>query len=503
MAGHEVIEQWSLSIPDDWLVRRRIATRRSQKLLEADGAWPAEDAKITPEEEETGGIEMVEPQPQKKKRKIKLLLIILAVVLILAGAAAYFLLPGLMDSVQAYELLQTYSEARELSMDLTVNARLDGEDLGFTARVDRTEVDGHRVTAISREGMALYYSDGVVFLENGKAYRLSDSFPDYSQLLGQAVALYQHVSIRQEDGVYTITAEEEDAKAILELLIPSAAGLLEDANAIQVELLTEDGEVSALRFSGSGTLGKEDKMSFDLSAELDLQPETRDRISIPAVVKNAIASGDYEAVEVLTDNLIRLVNAWKALYEADSMGAELLLKADCGSITLNDSFDYYRWNCGGQISSLQKNGYAVYFTDTAICDENGHALTFSEASGVEAAKLLDVAWQACMNGDLASSTANENDVYTLSLDEAGIKAVVYAIAPGTQDMDLFLDSGSIQLVVGQDSLRSIELRCRGSVQVLFSSVDASFEARLEFMEGEAPVIIPEAVQEALQHEALR
>lgn len=482
-----------------WLIRRRIAARRRQKLLEADEAWqePTVAPVIAPEDEETGGMEMAEPQPKKKKRKVKLLLIVLAVILVLAGAA-YFLLPGLMDGVQAYELLQTYSEAQELSMDLTVNARLGGEDLGFTARVDRTEVDGHRVTAISQEGMALYYSDGVVFLENGKAYRLSDSFPDYSQLLGQAIALYQHVSIRQEDGVYTITAEEEDARAILELLIPSAAGLLEDTNAIQVELLTEEGEVSALRFSGSGTLGKEDRTPFDLSAELNLKPETRDPVTIPASVKSAISSGNYEAEEVLTDNLIRLVNAWKALYEADSFGAELLLEADCGPVTLNDSFDYYRWSCdGAPVSSLQKNGYAVYFTDTAICDENGHALTFSEASGVEAAKLLDIAWQACMNGDLACSTANENDVYTLSLDEAGIQAVAYAIAPETQNMDLFLDSGSIQLVVGQDSLQSIELRCRGSVQVLFSSVDASFEARLEFMEGEAPVMIPEAVKEAL------
>lgn len=442
---------------------------------------------------------MTEPQPKKKKRKIKLLLIILAAVLVLAGAAAYFLVPGLMDSVQAYELLQSYSEAQELSMDLTVNAKLDGQDLGFTAQVDRTEVEGHRVTAISQEGMALYYCDGVVFLENGKAYRLSDSFPDYSQLFSQAIALYQHVAIHEEDGVYTITAEEEDAKAILALLIPSAANLLEDTNAIQVEMLTEEGEVAALRFSGSGTLWKEDKTPFDLSAELSLKPENQDRVTIPAIVKSAIVSGDYEAEKVLTENFIRLVNAWRALYEADSMGAELLLQADCGPVTLNDSFDYYRWNCGGaEISSLQKNGSALYFTDTAICDENGHALTFSEASGVEAAKLLDIAYQVCMNGELACSTANENDVYTLSLDEAGIKAVAYAIAPETQDMDLFLDSGSIQLVVGQDSLRSIELRCRGSVQVLFSSVDAAFEARLEFLDGEAPVTIPEAVKETFQ-----
>ncbi|MGN0800376.1 MAG: hypothetical protein ACI4NU_08090 [Christensenellales bacterium] len=229
-----------------------------------------------------------------------------------------------------------------------------------------------------------------------------------------------------------------------------------------------------------------------------LHPEKRDRIPLPEAVRNAVVSGEYEALEAISDDLLRMVNAWQALSRADSIGAKLLLKADCGPVTLDDSLDFYRWNDGEtQISSIQKNGYALYFTDTLICNKNGSVIPTADATTVEAAKLLDIAYQTCLNAQMDCSRADGNYTYTLSLDEDGMEAVAYAIAPAAEGMDLLFDSGSIHVVIFEDQIRSIEVNCGGTVQVVLSNANVAFEARMELTEGTDAAAIPEAVKETL------
>ena len=477
------------------LVQKIVKAKRRTPMKAGSGNKVGEGA----ETEEPENKPVSSPAPKKKKRWVTPLLIVFALLAGIGGTAAFFLLPDLLDDAKAYDLLKEYSEKQELTMELTVDGTMGSQDFDFTAILDRTDVDGQRVTAISQDGRTLYYCGGTVFLENGNAYKLSSSFPDYSQLLNQTVELYRYVDMDEQDGTYTITAEDADARAILELLMPSAAGQLTDTDTLKVELLTDGDEVSEIHFSGSGTGNDREKTPFDLSAVLMLHPENRDRIPIPEAVRTAVVSGEYEASEAISDDLLRMVNAWQTLSRADSIGAKLLLKADCGPVTLDDRLDFYRWNDGGtQISSIQKNGYALYFTDTMICNQNGSVISAADATTVEAAKLLDIAYQTCLNAQLDCSQAGGNYTYTLSLDEDGMEAVAYAIAPAAEGMDLLFDSGSIQVMICEDQIQSIEVNCGGTVQIVLSNAKVAFEARMEFAEGTDTAAIPEAVKETLE-----
>ena len=434
--------------------------------------------------------------PKKKKHWVTPLLIVLALLVGIGGTAAFFLLPDLLKDVKAYDLLKTYSENQELTMELTVDVKLDSQDFDFAAALDRTDVNGHRVTAISQDEKTLYYCDGAVFLENGNAYKLSDAFPDYSRLLDQTMELYRYVDIDEQDGTYTITAEGADAKAILELLIPSFVGLLANTSAMKVELLADENEVSEIHFSGNGTLNDSEKTPFALSAVFMLHPKNQNRIPIPEAVRNAVVSGEYEASEAISDDLLRMANAWQELNRADSVGAKILLKADCGPVTLDDQLDYYCWNYDGtQVSSIQKNGYALYFTDTTIWNQNGSVISAADATTVEAAKLLDIAYQTCLNAQFDCSLADGKYTYTISLDVEGMEAVAYAIAPAAKGMDIFFNSGSIQVVICEDQIQSIEVNCGGTVQIVLSNAKVAFEALIEFTEGTDTAAIPEAVKE--------
>ncbi|MGN1367633.1 MAG: hypothetical protein ACI4WX_02100, partial [Aristaeellaceae bacterium] len=152
---------------------------------------------------------------------------------------------------------------------------------------------------------------------------------------------------------------------------------------------------------------------------------------------------------------------------------------------------------GTQISSIQKNGYALYFTDTTVCNQNGSVIPAADASTVEAASLLDIAYQTCLNAKLDCGESGGLYTYTLSLDESGMEAVAYAVAPAAEGMDIFFDSGSMQVVLCKDQIKTIVICCGGTVQVVPFHAEVTFEARIEFAEGMDAPAIPDAVKETL------
>ncbi|MGN0967780.1 MAG: hypothetical protein ACI4O3_00805, partial [Oscillospiraceae bacterium] len=390
------------------------------------------------------------PPPPDTKRKRKRWPLLLTV-LVLAGAAAGIILsplgPKLKNNLEAYILLRQYTQQQEQSMDLSVQGQLDGQAVELSARVDRTQAEGHRITCVSQGNVKLYYADGTVFLENGKAYQLAGDFPDYWRLLELVLPLYQRadISSAKSDGktTYTVSAGQENARALLEILLPSAADLLSGLDTVTVELTAEGGEVSGLRFSSGGTLNDSGQTPFSVSAVL--RPQRREPAALPDSVRAAICGGDYEATDVLTGDLLRLASAWTELNGRDPLSAKLQLRADCGSLALSDDLELYRWTQDDlRISCIRKDGRALYFTDTAICGADGESVPAADVATVEAARLLEIAYRVCMNADLDCGVSGAAFTYTISLDEKGMEDVIHTIAPDTQEMDLLIDAGTLR-----------------------------------------------------------
>lgn len=454
-------------------------------------------AAAAPAEDEA---EAAAPAPATQKAPWQTVLpVILALLVGIGGTAAFFLLPDLLTDLGAYELLKAYAEQESISMDLHAEAVIGETDYPIAADLDRTTLDGRSVTVISENGRMLCYSDGVVFLENGDAYRTGTASPDYSRLLEQTAALYRHLEIEETGGSYSITATDGDAEAILELLMPSAADLLSETNELKVKLVTDGGVLKKIEFTGSGRLNDSGRTAYTLRASLKLLDSPRSP-EIPDAVAEAIASGEYEILGTLSDSIYRLARGWQALESRDPLGAALTLHADCGPLALNESLELFRWTAAGEeIFSVQENGYALYFTDDAICDSKGNSIPTASAANIDAAKLLDIAYDICMNASADCVSQGEQYTYTLSLDDEGMEAVAYAIAPEAEKLNISFESGSIQIVIREASIESIEVKVSGSVQVLLSHADASIGAKLEFAGDSADAVLPDAVKEALQN----
>lgn len=445
----------------------------------------------------------------KKKRRwwIPLTAILVLLGCLAAGAALHFGL-RLNDGLEAYRLLQGYTEEPELSMELTVQANLGSEHINTTARVFRTECGGDRVTCVEQDGISLYYSGDTVYLENGRAFPVNGLFPDYSELLGRTAGMYQLLAVSESENAggttYSIAAEGKDAETLLELLVPSAVAQLSDAQVVRVELTQAGKQLSELRFQAGGTLHDSAGTELAVTAVLTVLDQDVGAAEIPSAVREAMSGGNAQAAGELTEDLFQLLSAWSELESRDVLAAQLQLDADCGPLVLNDSMELFRTTADGQeISCIRKDGLSVYFTDRAFCDQNGEAVSAEGETLAQSARLWEVAYQACLNGTFSRVGSGGSVIYALTLDEAGMEAAAHAIAPDTAHMSVTLETGSVQITVEAGTLRDIQVFCSGSVKVVASDVPVSLSGsvRVEDASTQPDFDLPETVVRALQKES--
>lgn len=351
--------------------------------------------------------------------------------------------------VDVYHLIQDYANQSEISMELKVQTDLDTKHLETEVHVNATEIDEKKVVCIEQMGIPLYFCDDVIFLENGKAYSVSELTPEYTKLLSQLVTLYQAVEIKtSSEGsqkVHQISIKQEDAKEILEILVPSLALELSETQTLNVELMEENEGLKEIRFNSTGALNDSAKTTITVSAELVVK-EIEESYDIPQLVQDAIKADSYEVVGELNQDMFRLLFAWMNLEKEEQTEMKWSFSADCGPISINES--------GNSEISTQE------------------AATIPE-------RLLEIVYQVCLNGTFNCSESGENYIYTLILDEEGMKNLVTAIAPEAAEMELILDSGSIQLVVEKEEFCEMKIGCEGSTEILGKAIDVSFSAELE------------------------
>ena len=449
------------SVPDS-IETRLVRTEEELRLLREERE-SREDALSRP---------AVKPaKPRRRKRRW--LPILITVLVLLAAAAVFFLNSDVKKDLEAYHLIEARMKQDPLSMDLTVDASYGKLSVQADAAVTCTKVDDTALTCIDRDGAALYYANGVIYLANGRAYPIADAYPDYSSLLNQTAELCRSLTIKKSvDGkekIYTLTAEGEDAAALLRLLasddIADAAAL----TSLRVELIAESGELMELHFrsEGAGDLRVEASVLFRDSASAP---------AIPEEVRSAMRASSTEVSGTLTDDTLRLLQAISALYGQDTLSADIALSADCGPIVLSDTLQYDRRDYDGQsISCIRKNTLTFYFSDGAICDESGSKL--DSADLVDSAQLIDLSCELLMNGTAACTETEKGRSYTLTLDEDGMTALSAAIAPDIKAQDVSFTSGRIEALVGADgTLRSIGISCSGALHLILTDAPATVSA---------------------------
>lgn len=475
-----------------------IVIRKSRRVKKKKVSATVQDTEKAKSDTKTAG------KPGKKKKWLLLLLLILALVI----AAVCALVGGKYRSAaDACELLEEFAAQQESAMTLSMNVQLDDTLTNTEMEITRTQVEDHAVTCIQSSGVSLYYSDDAVIMENGRAFQVGDLHPDYSRLPAQAAELFRSVSFStsRSDGNVNcqLTAEGDNARKLLKVLLPEQAENLSDTQKLTVELTSSENEILSLRFSSEGTLMDTAKTAYTLTAEL--QPKSIDpNFTVPDAVQKTVCSGAAEGENSISEDLFRLLSAWTAMSQEDSFSADVHLGVECGPISLNESMKYGQALVDGhEIGCVRKDDLAVYFSEGTFCDQNGMLLTEQDNGLTDRARLLEALKQICLNGEFdCTDTGNDTWLYTLTLDENAMKTVAYAAAPEMESLPVTLSSGSVQITMSGTTIKEIDCACTGSLEDLEQVAPVTVSAKLMFAQnGEFEV--PTAVKNQLIQERMK
>lgn len=228
--------------------------------IEARLARAEEELRLLREEREARENMLTQPAvpPAPKKRRHRRFLPILITILVLLGAAAaFFLHSDFKKDIEAYRLSRRVSKRTRCTMDVTVDASY-GKIRPERGCLRRPHEEGRcSHTCIDRDGAALYYADGAIYLENGKSYAVGGAFPNYAELMDETAELCRTLTVTKSvDGQekrYTLTAEGDDASTLLRLLTSDEIANAASLSAIHVDLTAESGELMDVSFTAENS----------------------------------------------------------------------------------------------------------------------------------------------------------------------------------------------------------------------------------------------------------
>lgn len=413
----------------------------------------------------------------KSKRTI---VIIILFILLAAACAAVGLYLYAAPALAAGRLLENLITAPELEMDI----KLSADDLTVSAGVCRFNANDRSVTRIQLGQTPLFYSEGILYLENGKAFQLTSQAPGTTHTFSAIsfLSIIGDIS-RKSNGsedIYHLKLDSEKTEQILAMILQGWETLLPETNGLEITLQGHGSNITHLEIRGTDLL-----LAFTIPGSSDHPRE------VPQAILDAMESSAHPQP---AKPFLRLITACQTLYERDTIATELVLTADCGILKFSTPFSLCFTRAGGkEITAFGTENDYLYFSGGQVLDKRGNAFT-SPASDVEA--LPGLIYLAVLNGDIESSQNGVEEAFLLSLDQAQMEALLNTIAPEIMKAGVQLDTGSLCLNLESGNLKSIELHCHGTVSVLFTQADASVELKLAILE-DADFTVPQAVLDKL------
>ncbi len=410
-------------------------------------------------------------------------------------AAGVLLVPRVCERIAPYRALDALTRGTELSMNVSVAAALGGDTETIDVPVSVKTADGRRIACAGIEGVPLYFSENKLILENGTAYSLGDTMPDYAELLPDIAALCRGAEFSADGEKETVELAGTDAAKLLTYLAPAAAQRVSVTGDARISLTLSGGAVQGLSVSAAGQLTDDTPFTFDA----EIRGITASAgFEIPEAVSRAAAKESADDLPVITDELIEVISAWHELQGRESAAAELTVSASGGPLVVSTSFDLSAWQTdGGRVYGVEKSGLRLYTDGSTVVTAAGDRIASGDALTESAAKLPEALYLACLNGDVTAEKRSGGTVYTLSLSGSDAAELAELLAPDMGSFDASFSYGTAQLTVSDGKIVSLALSCTGTVKVALTEAPLTVSAEIARKSGGAGELLPEAVADVL------
>ncbi|MDO4989582.1 MAG: GLUG motif-containing protein [Eubacteriales bacterium] len=420
--------------------------------------------------------------------------------LLLAALAALVILrfSSIATAIDTYRILSDFA-SQETAIQTDIEVHSDARDLVLSDSIVRVRKNGKLIGCTDQYGIPLYFSSGIVYLENGRAFEVSGGDLDRNAVIDLARQIFRRGEIRKtrtgDETRYEAVLGPETANEILGLILSGDSADLLRAESMTVAMTARGSQLTGLFFSGGGET--ESGRRFSLSASLVPGP-VEQRPVIPQAVLDAIELGGKGSREILSEDLLMLLAAWMKYDSDETAAAKIAVRADCGLLSVNTDYDYLRTRVDEtDVHRIGSRLFAIYFTQDAACTENGAALGLAQQQVADTAKLIPMAKEICLKGDFDCHTVGRRRIYTVTLGRDAAAELASALIPELKTLKLELGECRLILTVSESELTQIELACAGTVRVVSRDVDSSVNVTASFSDPPANPSVPDAVRRTL------
>ena len=429
------------------------------------------------------------------RRRMTVTVPTLCLIAVLAAAGIYLLSDRLGAGMEAYKLIKDFSE-EETAVRAEILIKTDDREIPASTVMRRVNHNGRMITCADKFGIPLYLSDGRVYLENGRAFRVASRLDQSAamELAGQIFSGGQIKKVKKEnDTVYRAVVQNATADRVISVFLGTEYQGLIHVKELTVELTATDRKVKQLSVVGQGVTEKGSEIG--LTATFVTEPMA-ERPAIPQNVLQAMAE-DNDVTEILTEDMLSLFSAWMKFDDAENLTAEISLNAEGGPLSVSTDCSYFRTKVNGTyLHCLSTPIMTMYFTDHAACTEDGSSLQGTENQPRDAARIISAARELSLEGRYSCEHNGDTRIFNISLDPEASEKLAETVMPQLREMHLTYGDNTVGIRVTNGRIENIEFRCRGGIKIVNRQTEADINVTVQFTEEDLHEI-PQAVIDAL------
>lgn len=442
----------------------------------------------------------------ESKKKKSVIIIAIVVLLILAiGLLLCFFYPKYKTGKEIKSLLNPLFTEANQSMDVDVEAVIDEKTFDLDADVYLLQLEEMDYLVIEQNDHPIYVVDGVLYLENGKAYKLvniakengtdavdaasteidesmeiadddiEESSYGIKEVFAAISSLLESVDVvNTEDNnevIYSVSITGDQAQSLLSSLYPTSGTNLEEIETIELKVTSQDQTLEAIEITGSANV-KNKIVSIDISFS-DFQVLQEDSYVIPNEIQSAVASVDKDTLFCITQDLFRLIKAFQELSSQEEIEGTVKLYAVCGWINFNKEYDLSKLEKENTQSSSQYDPTSSTLHNDSSKSE---ASEFSEVVNIpELVELL------CLEGNISCSETENGYLYNMNLEEDAMQQLAEMIVPEIVNEMVTFTNGEVLITIEDGTITSMDIEIDGAIKVLLSEIAANIGAEFTFL----------------------
>lgn len=366
--------------------------------------------------------------------------------------------------MEIWDIFQPVLNAEHQSMQIDASICVEEEEIDLESKMYRVKDENVNYLIFEQEDFPIFVVDNMLFLENGKAFKISDvpyvpeendeqEKSNEDKLFKQVVKALKEFEITTKtvggQTHYSVVVTGKMVEDIMKEILPMEKELFASIENLQMVLVTKGEKIVRMELSSDSVIdAKKVKVDVVLS---EFQILRQGQYSIPELVKKSIKETNPEDLFCLSRDLYPLLKASQSFETLADREGTVRVGIDFGLIQLDTTID---------IDELRKGTDKVENSGKVQAVPSWLSVLFLE-------------------GEISVTVEKKKYTYSLELDASTTKTIAEMLVPNLRMYQFEFTKSEAKLVVQDDEIASIAISINGMVDIFIKEIPLKLE--MEYM----------------------